>query len=64
VKSSLEDGSITKQDVLELEKILGSDIGQLVTMIEKGKKMDKNLLGSEFNEMVDIFRQLAQIKKK
>jgi hypothetical protein len=64
VKSSLADGSITKDDVKELEKVMGSDIGQLVGMMKAGNVDKEKLkeLGPDFQEMLDIFGKLADIK--
>ena len=64
VKQSLEDGSITRKDVQELEKIMGMDVSSLAKMIDNGQ-VDKAKLaqmGPEFVEMLDLFKQLAKIK--
>ena len=64
VKASLADGSITKKDVEELEKIMGMDVKTLANMIDNGQ-VDKQKLaqmGPEFTEMLDLFKQLAKIK--
>ena len=37
VKQSLEDGSITRKDVQELEKIMGMDVSSLAKMIDNGQ---------------------------
>ena len=64
VKQSLADGSITRKDVEELEKIMGMDVSSLAKMIDNGQ-VDKAKLasmGPEFVEMLDLFKQLAKIK--
>ena len=64
VKQSLADGSITREDVKELEKIMGMDVSSLAKMIDNGQ-VDKAKLaqmGPEFTEMLDLFKQLAKIK--
>lgn len=63
VKEQLAQGTITKQDVEELEKVMGTDITQLVQMVNSGQ-VDKRSLGKEFGEMIDIFKKLAEIKKR
>ena len=64
VKQSLADGSITKKDVEELEKIMGMDVSSLAKMIDNGQvdKAKLRQMGPEFEEMLDLFKQLAKIK--
>ena len=66
VKDSLQDGSITAHDVVELEKIMGSNIEDLVGMLGAGNvdKAKLKELGPEFSDMFKVFKQLADIKKK
>ena len=61
VKEALLDGSITKQDILELEKMMGGDVASLSNMM---KGMPKNGPGAELAELADVFKQLAEIKKR
>lgn len=65
VKQSLEEGSITREEVKELESIMGMDIKQLVALMDQGK-VDKARLkremGSEFGDVLELFRALAKIK--
>lgn len=65
VKASLKDGSITKSDVLELEKIMGTDVESLVKMMKQsaaGALADKSV-GGEVKEMLQLFSELLAIKK-
>jgi hypothetical protein len=64
VKASLQDGTVTRKDVEELEKIMGMDMKQLSGMINSGQ-VDKAKLaemGPEFAEMLEVFKQLGDIK--
>jgi hypothetical protein len=64
LKQALQDGSVTKKDVEELEKMMGVDVKQLVKMMDSGQVDKEKLkeLGSDFGELVDLFRALSKIK--
>ena len=64
MKESLENGTVTKKDVEELEKAMGIDVKQLTQMISSGQIDKKKLaeLGPDFTEMLEVFKQLAKIK--
>ena len=55
---------MTKKDVEELEKMMGVDVKQLVKMMDSGQvdKEKRKELGSDFGELVDLFRALSKIK--
>ena len=63
VKEALKDGTISKSEILELEKMMGSDIGTLSKMM---KSVPKGALGSaaELSELADVFEKLNEIKKR
>ena len=64
LKSALDTGAVTKQDVAELEKMMGIDVKQLVKMMGSGQ-VDKNKLkelGSDVTDLLDVFTKLAKIK--
>jgi len=58
------DGSVTKKDVEELEKMMGVDVKQIVKMMDSGQvdKSKLNELGSDVAELMDVFKALAKIK--
>ena len=64
LKQALQDGSVTKKDVEELEKMMGVDVKQLVKMMDSGQVDKEKLkeLGSDFGELVNLFRALSKIK--
>ena len=66
VKESLADGSIKKEEILELEKMMGVDLKTLVSMMDKGKidkaKLQREL-GSDMGDIFEVFRQLASMKE-
>jgi hypothetical protein len=66
VKTSLETGSITKKEIAELEQMMGMDLKSLVGLMDQGK-VDKEKLkkefGSDFGDLLDIFKQLSKIKE-
>jgi len=64
VKEQLRDGSITRQDVEELEKIMGTPIRDIVKMMDAGQVDKKKLkeLGPEMGELLELFKQLGDIK--
>ena len=65
MKQSIEEGTITKQDIEEFEKMIGMDVKQMAKMIDSGK-IDKRALqslGPDFVGMLDIFKKLAALKK-
>ena len=66
VKAALEDGSITKNDIAELEKVMGLDISLVVKMMDSGNvdKAKLKEMGPEFGDMLSVFKQLAALKKK
>jgi hypothetical protein len=66
VKQSIEDGTIGKSDVEELEKMMGGDIDQLLNMITQGNVDKKKLaeLGPDFQDLVSVFKELSAIKKR
>ena len=65
VREGLREGSITRREVDELEKIMGMDIKQMVALMDAGKidkaRLQKEL-GSDVGDLLDIFKQLAKIK--
>ena len=64
LKAALLDGSVTKKDVEELEKMMGVDVKQIVKMMDSGQ-VDKSKLqelGSDVAELMDVFKELAKIK--
>ena len=65
VKAAIADGSITPDDIKELEKIMGVDVNSIVKMMGNNKNIDKKKLegmGGDFNEMMDIFQKLSKLK--
>lgn len=69
VKQGLQDGAISREEVLELEKVMGQKVEFLVDMLKQmerasGKGGASPALGTDFNEMLAIFNGLAEIKKK
>jgi hypothetical protein len=65
VKAALSDGSITPDDIKELEKIMGVDVNSIVKMMGNNKNIDKKKLegmGGDFNEMMEIFQKLSKLK--
>ena len=64
VKASLEEGTVTKADVLEFEKLIGMNVKQMVSMFDSGRVDKKQLqkLNPDLAEMMDVFKQLAAIK--
>lgn len=61
LKESLREGSITRQDVLEFEKMTNTEVNQMVKMMEAAKGRG---LSADMVETIDLLRQLAQIKGK
>ncbi len=65
VKAAIADGSITPDDIKELEKIMGVDVNSIVKMMGNNKNIDKKKLeemGGDFNDMMDIFQKLSKLK--
>ena len=64
IKEALKTGSITKDDLKEFEKMMGFDIKQITSMIEKGQIDKKKLkeLGPEGEDIMEIFKELGKIK--
>lgn len=66
VKESLADGSISREEILELEKMMGVDLKTLVNMMDKGKVDKAKLqreLGTDMGDIFEVFRQLAKMKE-
>ena len=66
VRESLAAGDITKDDVAELEKLMGGDINELLAMM-KGGNVDKSKLremGPDLEELLSVFKDLAKIKNQ
>lgn len=55
---------MTKKDVEQLEQMMGVDVKQLAKMIDSGQVDKKKLaeLGPGMADLVDVFKQLSQIK--
>lgn len=66
VKQGLQEGSIGREDVLELEKAMGGQkLESLVGMLKQMEKTGvKGGLGDDFDELMSIFNALAEIKKR
>ena len=66
MKESLKEGTITKEEVMELEKIMGGDIAELLNALKKfgGGGGGKQVMGTDFKEMIEIFNSLLEIKRK
>jgi hypothetical protein len=66
VKESLTSGDIGKDDIAELEKLMGGDINELLKMMEGGQ-VDKSKLkelGPDFQELLNVFKGLADVKNQ
>jgi hypothetical protein len=58
VREGLAQGTITKQEVLEMEKMMGMDLGQVNKMMG-GRQVDKAKLremGPDFLELLELFK--------
>lgn len=63
IKQSLKDGTITKDDVAELEKQIGFSIKEVVKNFDSGRVDKRKLaeLGPEYADMINIFREIAKL---
>ena len=60
----LEEGNVTKEMVLEMEKSMGIDFTQFTRMIDlPGAKQNLKSLGPEMEDMITMFKKLNKIKK-
>jgi hypothetical protein len=60
----LEEGNVTRDMVLEMEKSMGIDFTQFVRMIDlPGAKQNLKSMGPEMEEMITMFKKLNKIKK-
>ena len=65
VRQALAAGEMTHEDVLQFEKLVGVDVGQLARLVETGQIDKRKLkeLGPDFASIVDLFKQLAKVKQ-
>ena len=70
IKEALDAGGMSKAEVLQFEKMIGTDIESLLTFMkdaEKGGMINgntmKHLLGSDIKEILHVFRRLVDLKK-
>ena len=59
LKESIRDGSLTKEDVLEFEKISGVEVGQMVKMLDSAQGRG---LSAEMKDTIEVMRELSRIK--
>ena len=63
LKSLLAEGGVTKEMVKEMEKSMGLDFGMFVKMLNNpAAKANAKGLGSDVNEMIELFKELNKIK--
>jgi len=66
VQSSLSQGAISREDVAELEKMMGGNMDELLGVMQGGN-VDKNKLkelGPDFQELLKVFKDLSDIKNQ
>lgn len=62
MKQQLKDGSLNKENILELEKSMGMGLKEMVGMVEMAKKMAGKQKIPEIDEMLSLFKQLLALK--
>ena len=64
VKEALDSGDMTRQDVLEFEKMIGMDVSAMVKMMDSNQIDKRKLreLSPDMVDMVDLFKKLAALK--
>jgi len=64
IKDAIKSNSITKDDIKAFEKMMGIDIKQVASMIEKGQIDKQKLasLGQEGDDILEIFKALGKLK--
>lgn len=63
MKQQLKEGSVTKDDVIELERSMGMGMKEMVGMVEMAKKMAGKQNIPEIDEMLALFKQLLTLKR-
>ena len=70
IKEALDAGEMNKSEILEFEKMIGTDIESLLTFMKDAEreraindKTIKDMLGGDSNEIVHIFQRLVDLKK-
>ena len=58
LKQGLEEGTVTKQEVKDMEKQLGMPLKEMVKVMEMGGA-NKGI--PQFKELLDVFKRLSQI---
>jgi hypothetical protein len=62
MRQQLKDGSLNKENILELEKSMGMGLKEMVGMVEMAKKMAGKQKIPEIDEMLGLFKQLLALK--
>ena len=62
MRQQLKDGSVTKDDVAELERSMGIGLKEMINMVEMAKKMSGKQKIPEIDEMLTVFKQLLKLK--
>lgn len=62
LKQTLREGRVTKEDVAEFEKLIGADIGQIVSNIKR--TAGKAPLNAEMKDLINLFSELAEVKNR
>jgi hypothetical protein len=66
MKHALQQGRVTKQDVLALEKAMGAKVTDLLDMVDLGGLSEQQLrqqAGAEAADMIAVLRDLARVLK-
>lgn len=65
MKTALREGAVTKQDVLQLEKMMGARVKDVLAAVEGAGRLSPQQLrqaaGPEAADMVAVFRELAKL---